>query len=388
MKKVLFIGDDHNFRKEYQQLDPESDFKTARSSDPVKREEEYDILIISDREVQPLTLSTFVQDCRAHQIYYLISDNHKNSIIDNKITLCKQNGIKPIQPKQTNTQIVHRILGISHKANGIRNVCAVMGTHPQVGTTMITLELAKKLAEQEQTVCVMGLNQFNPGTAFVENYVGNTLDELYAQIVDNRQTIKPHELINYMHFDENRKFHYLAGNQDFSKRGYFKSEDIEHLIGMASEQFDVVLLDVGFSPCNNLTLQGLFKAEVKLVVGSQQPHSAKMWNQMNNDILRILGLTTDEFLLVVNRYKLDLPTDAKALQNTLEVPVITTIPEFGIEGTICEMEKKLLTESRDKTVKKRAENSMESMLAVVNERLGTKVTRTKEKTGLWNRLLS
>lgn len=388
MKKILFIGEDSNLRWEYQQFDPETDFITAKASE-ASRNEEYDILIISDREVQPLMLSTFAQDFKAKQKFYLISNSPKSTIIENKIALCKQHGIKPIHPRQTNSQIIQRVLGITSKSRGLRNVCAVLGTHPQVGTTTIALNLAKKLTENdEHTVCVLGLNQYNPGITFVENYVGNTFDEMYASIVDNRQGIKPGDLVNYMHYDDERKFHYLAGNQDFTKRGYFKSEEVEHVITAAAEQFDIVILDVGFSPCSNVTLQGLIKSEVKLLVGNQQPVSAKQWGQMNNDILRLLGITTDEFLLVVNRYNLDLPVDSKALQNIMEVPVIETIPDFGVEGLICEIEKKLLCESRDKTVKKKANADFETLGDIVVERLiGTKGRMaTKEKTGLWKLL--
>ena len=390
MKKILFIGEDANLRKEYQKFDPESDFITAKASD-ASRNEEYDIMIISDKEVQPLTLSAFAQDLKSKQKYYLISNSPKTSIIENKIALCKQHGIKPIHPRLTISQIIQRILGIASKARGLRNVCAVLGTHPQVGVTTVALNLAKKIAESsEQTVCVLGLNQFNPGTVFVENYVGNTFDEMYAAIVDNRQSIKPSDLLNYMHFDDGRKFHYLAGNQDFTKRGYFKSEVIEQVISAASEQFDIVILDIGFSPCNNVTLQGLIKSEVKLLVGNQQSVSSKMWSQMNSDILRLLGITADEFLLLVNRYQLDLPIDSKALQNIMEVPVIATFPDFGVEGIICEIEKKLLCESRDKGVKKKANDGYKELGDIVLGRLmGTQGRMTaKEKTGIWKRLLS
>jgi cellulose biosynthesis protein BcsQ len=387
LRKILFVGDDNNLRREYQQYDSESEFITAKAVD-VNRNDEFDILIISDREVQPLTLSAFAQDIKAKQKYYLISNSPKSSFIENKIALCKQHGIKAINPRQSLTQIIQQILGISYKAKGLRNVCSVLGTHPQVGVTTVSLNLARKLSEnREQSICVLGLNQFNPGTSFVDHYHGNTFDEMYAAIVDSGHSIKPNDLINYMHFDNERKFHYLAGNQDFTKRGYFRSDEVEHVISAAAEQFDIVLLDVGFSPCSNLTLQGLINSEVKLLVGNQQPLSAKMWSQMNNDILRLLGITADEFLLVVNRYKLDLPVDSNTLQSTMEVPLIASIPDFGVEGMICEIERKLLCETRDKGVKKKANDAFEVLAGVVVDRLmGVQRKAAKEKTGLWKLL--
>ncbi|MGF7033426.1 cellulose biosynthesis protein BcsQ [Paenibacillus mucilaginosus] len=390
-KRFLFIGEDSSLRRELQEYDQDTEFYAYRSTEAFDRTVEYDFVLISDREVQSMALGGFVQDLKAHQIFYLISNGPKSNIVENKVALCKQHGIKPILPKQTTTQILQRVLGLTGKSQGYRNVCSVLGTHPQVGTTMITLSMAKQMAEAGQKVGVLGLNQFNSGKVYYENYVGNTLDEMYTQIADRKQILKSSELLNYMHFDEDRKYHYLAGNQDFAKRGYFQSEDIEHLISMAAEQFDVVLLDVGFSPCNNLTLQGLFKSDTKLLVGSQQPISAIMWQQMNNDILNLLSISADEFLLVVNRYNADFPMDTKALQNLMNVPTIGAIPDLGIDGTICEMEKKLLVESRNKTARKRAEMGIESLVTIVNERIaGTQaMARTaKEKSGIWNRLLS
>lgn len=390
MKRIVLVGDDSRLRNEYVSMDPECEFDMLRADDHSRLEGlECHILIISDRAIPSLTLSNFVQQVRADQIYYLISSHAKSSIVENKIALCKQHGIKPIHPKQTNAQIVQRILGIAMKHNVLRNVCAVLGTHPQVGTTIVSLNLAHKLSQSDMTVCVLGLNQYNSGSDFFAQHVGCSLDEIYTQLVDQDKHLKSNELMNYLHYDERRRFHYLAGNQDFAKRGLYRSENIEYLISMASSQFDLVILDCGFSPCNNLTLQGLFKSEVKLLVGSQQPLSARLWGQMNQDILRLLGVTSDEFLLVVNRYKYDLPIDAAAIQRMMEVPVMTVIPDFGIEGTICELEKKLFVESKNKHVRKKAETCFDHLAQVISERIqGFSTLRLKEKHGIWNKFLS
>jgi MinD-like ATPase involved in chromosome partitioning or flagellar assembly len=388
MKRIIIIGEDTSLKREYQRFDPESECTLCKATE-APRTKEIDILIISDREVQPLMLSEFIQNFKAKQIFYLISNNPKNTIIENKVALCKQHGIKAVLPGQTTTQIIQRVLGIAGKSRGLRNVCAILGTHPQVGVTTVALNLAKKLAESgEHTIGVLGLNQYNPGLVFINNYAGNTLDEMYAEIVDNHQSIKPGEIVNFMHHDDESKFYFLAGNQDFSKRGYFKSEEIEQVITAAAEQFDIVILDAGFSPCNNITLQALLNAEVKLLVGNQQPVSANMWRQMNNDILRLLGITADEFLLVVNRYNLDLSVDTNSLQNQMGVPVIEAIPDFGVEGIVCEIERRMLCDSHNKRIKKKANEHFEALSDIVIERFVGNQGSTKEKRGIWNKLLS
>ncbi|MGZ9584150.1 AAA family ATPase [Paenibacillus marinisediminis] len=389
MKKLLFIGNDPMLIEEYKRMNPDHEITMMRSEETVYTDSNFDMILASDREVQPMNLIQLKQKHSASRCFYLISNSLNTSITENKIAACQQHGVTPIHPKQTNSQIVEQIRGEYKKDNSRRNVCAILGTHSQVGVTSVSLNLAKQLASSERTVCILGLNQYNPGSYFISDYTGQTLDELYTQMVDNRLGISPTEIVQATHYDKERKFYFLAGNQDFSKRGYYKSEDIEHLIAIVAEQFDIVLLDTGFSPCNNLTLQGLFNADVKLLVASQQPLSIKMWDQMNRDILKLVGISVDEFMLVVNRYMSDLPMEAPLLQKAMGIPVTATIPDFGVEGVICEMEKTLLLESRDKRIRRKAELSYEQLANAVQERLlGTKSTLVKEKQGIWNRLVS
>lgn len=73
---------------------------------------------------------------------------------------------------------------------------------------------------------------------------------------------------------------------------------------------------------------------------------------MNSDILRLLNISNEEFLMVVNKYRPDFPSDSRALQQVMNVPVIGTIQDFSSEGLLCELEGYLLIESKDKNTKK------------------------------------
>lgn len=356
MKKLLFVGIDDRLKNEIIQSSPDIDVVMVRADMGFDKGIDFETVVISDQEIQPMSLESFASSFKAAKIYYLISNSFKTSIIDNKIAICKQCNIIGIPPKQSLRQIVQIILEIQKKRTSDKKVISVMGTHPQVGTTMTTLCLASLLKEKTNlSVAVLGLNSFNPGTLFVD-YQAPTFDEFYDQIAESRRTVKSDEMINYVHTASNGVV-YLAGNQDFTKRFYYKSDDIASIIQIFSDQYDIVLLDVGCSPDNNLTIQGLLNSDTKVLVTNQQAIGQNLWARMNSDILRLLNISNEEFLMVVNKYRPDFPTDARALQQEMNVSVIGTIQDFSSEGMLCELEGCLLIDSKNKSVKKRSYDS-------------------------------
>lgn len=386
MKKLLLVGIDEGLKNEIVQTSPDVDVVMVTATSGIDNEIHFETVVISDKEIQPMGLESYVSKFNGSKIFYLISNNIKTSIIDNKIAICKQCSIMAIPPKQSLKQIVQIILGIQKKRPTDKKVISIMGTHPQCGTTMISLCLAYLIKEKtNQTVAVLGLNAFNSGSLFMD-YQGPSIDELYDQIAESRRTVKSEDMINYVHTAPNGVV-YLAGNQDFTKRFYYKSDDIGSIIQIFSDQYDIVLLDVGCSPDNNLTLQGLLNSDSKILVTNQQTVGQNLWARMNSDVLRLLNITNEEFLMVINKYRPDFPTDAKALQQEMNVSVIGTIQDFSSEGLLCELEGRLLIESKDKSVKKRSTESFGKIAEILLSSLMVNISSQQaEKKSLFKRM--
>lgn len=388
MRKVLFIGNDERLRREYLLNEPDCDFVMEKLEHAVNRMLAYDVLILSDLEVQPKDLSRIVEDMPAGQTFYLISNSYKPSIIDNKISICRQNQIIPIHPKLTIAQIVQYLMGLAPEEHAAaRRAIAIMGSHAQIGTTMITLSLAAKLAET-MSVAVLGLNSFNPGNTFMD-YNGLSLDELYNQIAGNTNLLQSDEIVSFMHRHPSG-FYYLCGNQDFTKRNHFRSDHIDQLVELFRQSFDCVLLDIGCSPDTNLAIQGLLNAGTKILLTTQQPTAHRIWQRMNTDILRYLNVVPEEFLLVVNKYKSDLPLNSRSIEHNMGIPLLETIPDFTIEGEICEIEGKLLIESKDRVVKRQSEEAVSRIASSIRQHIGMESPASggeRRRSALWRKLV-
>ncbi|WP_040951685.1 hypothetical protein [Gorillibacterium massiliense] len=385
MGKVAFVGVDSSIRREFMEQAPEWEIESAGAGDVFRLQPDLDLILIAEQEVSISDLEPFMANRHAKQVGYLLSSHCENSILENKASVCTKLGILPIFPRQTPKQMVRMLLGTSGKTTMARKRLVIMGTHPQTGATMIALCLARELSARGVSVGVLGLNSDNPGNHYFHPYNGNTLDEYYPEIADSRRLPKRDELLNFMHKDEHG-YAYLAGNADFTKRRYYRFDCIERLIDMASDIFDLVILDAGCSPDSNLTLQALAQGDIKLLVGSQQPLSEMMWNRMYTDILRLLSYTKDEFLLVINRHMADLPLEGRKLQQLMGVPLVGEIPDFGLDGLLCEIENRLLTDSGNRSARKRALACFSELADIVMDRMGGRADKLKKERGLlWTR---
>lgn len=380
MKTTVFIGDDVNLKTQLEKTAHDVELKMI-SIESIGEYSDIDLLIISDQSIGVLELEGLILNTKAKKVFYLISNGPKSSIIENKITVAKQLNIEFIMPRSSVKAIVNRILGISD-SHVLPNVIGVMGTHAQVGVTSTVLAIAKAMASKELKVCVLGFNQFNSGISWYNNYEGNTFDELYEQLVDNRSSLSPEKLIQFMHYDQHRNFHYLAGNKDFTKENYFGVEEIDQLLKAASQNFDIVLLDLGNRPTNYLTIRGLESSDLKLIVANQQPVSSSLWDQMNSDILRLLQITKEEFLMIINRYNYQLTVDQKMLSTQMSVHTIGLISDFGAEAVNCEFYRNLFTESKNRSTKREANNQINDIAAILLTRLSSlEMDKQKEKKG-------
>ena len=344
--KVLFVGSAESLA--FDMAGKIADFQhLTTTKDLLDGEERFDVAVIQDKEVAVYELKDIIEKLPGAEIFYILSYDVRQQSIENKINTCRDLGVYPVGPRLSNTQILDQILriiqGDDDKAK-IKKVVTFLGTHGRSGLTQTVLGTAAKLAEiSVYSVVVLSLNSMNPPSVFFPKFEGMPLNELYTQIGNDSRVIKSSDLKTLMYQDE-RGFRFLAGNQDYTKRNHYHLDDIENLIDMLCEEFDIVLIDAGHDPDTALTIQALQKADMKLLNVTQVPTSAILWKRMNEDILgRYFGITPDEFQMIVNFYTPDIPKrDTKALEIDFGMTEIVRIPDIGNEGAVCEVNKTLL----------------------------------------------
>lgn len=344
--KVLFLGNAEQLA--YEMAGRVADFENhTLTKELLDGKESYDVAVIQDKEVPIYELREVSERLSGAMIFYVVSYDVREQSIENKINTCRESDVIPIGPRLSNTQMVDQILRQVQGEDDherVRKIVTFLGTHGRSGLSQTVLGTAAKLVEIcAYSVVVLSLTSSNPPSVFFSNAIGITLNELYTQISNNRQVIKSGDLKNLL-YEDPRGFHFLAGNQDYTKRNHYQLDDIEYLIDMLCSEFDIVLIDAGHDPDTALTIQALQKADIKFLNVTQVPTSAILWKKMYEDILdRYLGISPDEFQMIVNFYTPDIPKrDIKILESEFGMIEIIRIPDIGNEGAVCEVNKSLL----------------------------------------------
>lgn len=350
MKNIVYLGQDEELTRRLFQLPAINDVKRmdyARLQESGLAIEHADIILISDKEVALHQLQGVVQAVgKGKEIAYLTSFNAVDIDMLDAAIVCERLGVDRFLPKRTNDQIVEEIerryLGGdkgSHAEGG--KVIAFVGTLAQAGVTSTVLSLADMIAAESAnslSIGVLGFNANNPG--LLVPYSKGSLDQLYTQIQQDA-VMKPAELLDAM--QPIGGFHYLAGNRDLKKKYRYKTEAAQHVIQLAKQQFDLVLIDAGASPDNNLCLQALLHADLRIVLSTQQPSALLMWSQYQELFRHIFGndrLTG--FMLLLNRFRAQLGESNK-FENSMQIPLLNVLPDLKDEGSTCEADKILLT---------------------------------------------
>lgn len=354
--RILFVGKDTDLVKRLRLVREVEDVLAVSKQQVENLPEAFDLAIVSDREVAHHELDWLKgilnKGSANVQLVYLISYTADTNYLKDSIFACEQSGYHYVPPKRSIDQIQAEITRRFFGANDQKNegdVITFFSTHRQTGLTSTVLSIADELSKNlRESVCVLGLNAFNPGDSFL-NYTGKYLDDLYTQIRDNR-VLQPSDLkANMQHIND---FYYLAGNSDITKKYRYSSDAIDYLIECARQAFDIVLIDAGADPDNNLCLQALLHANMKIVLTTQQSVALKMWSQFK----RLFGLLKwedgrDSYFLLVNKMDPALG-DVRNLEKSMEMMFLASIPDLYEAARECEMDSRLLTTISEKEYKK------------------------------------
>ncbi len=352
MMNILYIGSDEHLAKKMKQIKGAGEvtmtsFSAFRSGSAGN---DAGLVVVSDREVHHLELERLKNDSRPDVSFvYLLSSRANMTVLSNVSLLCSRLGIQVVAPKRTVEQICGDLSAMffePYKNERRAKVITFLGTHRQIGLTGNVLSFADDLSSRvQEEVCVLQMNAFNPGIEYIKDYEGHYLDDLYTRIQETK-VLTSLELRQNMH--KHRHFYYLAGNSDLTKRYRYHSESIHYLIQLAKEQFGVILIDAGADPDNNMCIQSLLHADMKIVMATQQPKSVFLWNRFLEDILKFLHIGEDEFLLVINKYSAVTGYEAGEIQTQMRVPLLGTFPDLGVSALDCELDRRLFTAIADK----------------------------------------
>lgn len=297
-------------------------FDEVNIASGIDEKTEYGNLIVSDRLYGINQLIEIVDNgLKANRIIYLLSSNMSSQSGYNSLAaLLKSHNISVLPPKLTDTQILIKFCDlINLQERKINNVAVLFGADSKVGTTITALAMAESLADQsEGNVAVLNLSGHVSFT-YLDFDESKGLDSIRSKVFN--KILSQDELKEAMVQSRNFKNLYiLPPGRTLIDFKYYGTDHIEYVINMAAAMFDVVIVDAGWYPHNNLYFGALNATPNRYLVTTQEDASANAHFIIRQQVLDEYGITVkrnevntkvdhpENIMLIVNKFNGEVST--------------------------------------------------------------------------------
>jgi MinD-like ATPase involved in chromosome partitioning or flagellar assembly len=297
MKNILIISKNNNLKTELEKTGFFSSVKTCLSFGS-KVLEGIDILIVDDKTIG---YSQYVQNFSkflklVSSNYYIAQDIDTHSTINKVLS---SYGIIVIPPFLTDTQICQKIcsLTVEDFATGKNTVC-FFGSGPGAGTSMISQSVAQVLSDiTGKSTGFLNLDGSEGIDYFDIDLGSHGLGQIKERLINN--ILSPEELKNSC--VKSSSLYFLPGEKEISKVRHYQPDHIEKLVDLCSKTFDVVIINGG-SNITGMSIGALNSSKLKFLVTTQSDKHFRNFNNLMDQIFANLGISSDDFSLVVNKY--------------------------------------------------------------------------------------
>lgn len=280
-------------------------------------------------------------------VYYL-PDTVKSDIIMRNITrLCSAYRVNVINEYTTDEQVVEMIMNeLTAKDDYMsKRIISFFGTHSGAGVTTTVLSLARALSMKvKEKVLVLSLNSWDPADYFY-NYKGQYLNDLKVDLKTHNLT--PSRLSEAVYYY--RSFYHLAGNRDIKMQRFYQPDEIKHLIDVAKDMFDVLLIDGGTHFDTAPSVQSYLSSNLRFLITNQEEKGYRgYFPYVFQQLIEPCGGKSEDFMLIVNKFH---PSNTliseKALEEELGMTRVATLPDMGELGDMAAYQKDLLYDLGD-----------------------------------------
>lgn len=308
---------------------------------------EINALLIDGEKVPYRELEVIRERFVGVPIFYKYFDV-KTEVITKAITrICVAHNITPINEHYTVDQTVKEMIGIlvESKKTASNRIVAFFGTHSGSGVSTTVLNIAKAISERiHEKVLVLSLNAWDPADYFYD-YRGMYLNDLKVDLKSGSLTVGRLQEALYQY----KTFYHLAGNRDIKMQRFFKNDEIEHLLDVAREEFDLILLDGGTHFDTAIAAQAYVQSNLKFMVTSQEDKGYRgYFPYVFQQLIEPTGGSREDFMLIINRYQMNMSLiNEKDLEDDMGMDRIATIPDMGSLGTMAMRQNRLMYETTD-----------------------------------------
>lgn len=231
--------------------------------------------------------------------------------------LCSSHGIELLPPYSTADSIARRLDRLNQVATKSgSNLVGFFGTAGGVGVTSIAGEFAGALAARKLNVLMLGLDLYDPGW---NGPPPVSLDQWRSRL--NGRVLMKSDFDQCVRVNG---FLYLPGNYDYIGAQDYTEENIENLLDLAMDAFDVVVADFGSYPNSAAWAVGMQRSSYRYLV--THPNHKERADRLL-DVMAHLGVQRSALSLIVNRSDTysDSGITPKILSNELRVPLLVEI---------------------------------------------------------------
>lgn len=297
MKNILIISKNSSLKTELEKTGFFKNIKTCLSFGN-KVLDRIDILIVDDKTIPYnqyiQNFSKFLKLVRSN--YYIAGDIDTYSTINKVLS---SYGIIVIPPFLTDTQITQKIcsLAVEDFTTGKNTVC-FFGSGPGAGVSMVSQSVAQVLSDiTGKSTGFLSLDGSEGTTYFNIDLDSHGLSEIKERLINN--ILSPEELKNSC--IKSSSLYFLPGEKEISKVRHYQPDHIEKLVDLCSKTFNVTIINGG-SAITGMSIGALNSSKLKFLVTTQSDKHFRNFNNLLGQIFVNLGISSDDFSLVVNKY--------------------------------------------------------------------------------------
>jgi len=297
MKNILIISKNTGLKAELEKTGLFKNIKTCQSLDN-KLYSSIDILIADSSAI---SYSSYMQNLqeflkKVPSNYYIADSTDTYSSVNKVLS---SYGIIVIAPYLTDSQICQKICEMAaDNYSTDKNTVCFFGAGPGAGTRMISLSVAQVISEiSSKNTCFLNLDG-SYGTDYIDNSSDSLgLGQIKEKLINN--ILSEEELKNSC--IKSSYLYFLPGEKEISKIRHYHPEHIEKLTSLAFKTFDITIINAG-STITGMSIGALNSSKLKLLVTTQSQKYFLNFNNLMTQILSNLGISCQDFLLVVNKY--------------------------------------------------------------------------------------
>ncbi|WP_209124354.1 ParA family protein [Alkalihalobacillus sp. BA299] len=299
-------------------------------------------------------------------IFYKLSGVPSQVITRNIQLVCSGHEIIPISEQYNSEQVVNEVLKhLTGEDNLVSNrLISFFGTHSGSGVSTTVLNVARLLGQRaKEKVLVLSLNPWDPADYFQE-YDGHYLNDIKVEL--KTKNLTEQKLQQYVH--KTKYYYHLAGNRDIKLQRFYQTEEIAHLIEVAKNSFDIVLIDGGCHFDNACYAQSFLSSDLKFLITTQETKGYRNYYPLVfHQLLEPIKGTPDDFILLINRYRPNYSLiNEKDLQEELEMSLLTSIPDQDVLGPVSVKQNEFLYDTGDDDYKNALETIVNTIIGKAN----------------------